>query len=198
MPEMVEVKVPTVGESIQEVQIGQWLKREGEWIAKDDNLVDLETEKASVQVPAPVSGIIRKLHKKPEEFAGIGETIADIVPTDPRLVIEAHIRTDDISRVVQGQPADIRLTAYSHRSTRLVSGRVFYVGADRSVDRATQQTYYVALIEADPASLAAAGANVKLQAGMPAEVFIKGDERTALQYLLEPVTEVLRRAGRER
>ncbi len=61
---MVEVKVPTVGESITEVQIGQWLKREGEWIAKDDNLVDLETEKASVQVPAPVSGILRKISQE--------------------------------------------------------------------------------------------------------------------------------------
>ena len=52
-------------------------------------------------------------------------------------------------------------------------------------------------IEADPASLKAAG-NVALQAGLPAEVYIKGDERTPLQYLLEPVTQVLRRAGRER
>jgi HlyD family type I secretion membrane fusion protein len=126
------------------------------------------------------------------------ETIADIVPADPRLVIEAHIRTDDISRVAHGQPADIRLTAYSHRTTRLVSGHVFYIGADRSVDRNTQQPYYVALVEADPASLAAAGDHVKLQAGMPAEVFIKGDERTALQYLLEPMTAAMRRAGRER
>jgi 2-oxoglutarate dehydrogenase E2 component (dihydrolipoamide succinyltransferase) len=79
---MVEVKVPTVGESIQEVQIGQWLKGEGEWIAKDENLVDLETEKASVQVPSPVAGIVRNIRKRTEEFAGIGETIADIEPSE--------------------------------------------------------------------------------------------------------------------
>jgi epimerase transport system membrane fusion protein len=74
---------------------------------------------------------------------------------------------------------------------------VFYVAADRTLDLATNQAYYVALIEADPASLAKAG-EVKLQAGMPAEVYIKGEERTPLQYLVEPVTQVLRRAGRER
>ena len=74
---------------------------------------------------------------------------------------------------------------------------MFYVSADRLVDRNNGQPYYVAQIEADPASLKAAG-NVALQAGMPAEVYIKGDERTPLQYLLEPVTQVLRRAGRER
>lgn len=79
---MVEVKVPTVGESIQEVQIGQWLKREGEWIAKDDNLVDLETEKASVQVPSPVSGVLRKILKNAEEFAAVGDVIAEIEPSE--------------------------------------------------------------------------------------------------------------------
>lgn len=79
---MVEVKVPTVGESIQEVQIGQWLKREGDWIAKDDNLVDLETEKASVQVPSPVSGVLRKIIKQAEEFAAVGDVIAEIEPSE--------------------------------------------------------------------------------------------------------------------
>ena len=53
------------------------------------------------------------------------------------------------------------------------------------------------MIEADPGSLQAAG-GMALQAGMPAEVYIKGEMRTPLQYLLEPVTQVLRRAGRER
>jgi multidrug efflux pump subunit AcrA (membrane-fusion protein) len=55
----------------------------------------------------------------------------------------------------------------------------------------------VALVEADAASLAQAQ-GVKLQAGMPAEVYIRGEERTPLQYLLEPVTQVLRHAARER
>lgn len=79
---MLEVKVPTVGESIQEVQIGQWLKQEGDWIAKDENLVELETEKAAVQIAAPAAGYIRKLRKKAEEFARVGEVIADIEPAD--------------------------------------------------------------------------------------------------------------------
>ena len=53
------------------------------------------------------------------------------------------------------------------------------------------------MVEADAASLAHAG-EMKLQAGMPAEVYIKGEQRTPLQYLIEPVTQVLRHAGRER
>jgi len=65
------------------------------------------------------------------------------------------------------------------------------------VDRNSSQAWYVVLIEADPASLQSAG-QLALQAGMPAEVFIQGEKRTPLQYLAEPVTMVLNRAGRER
>jgi HlyD family secretion protein len=71
------------------------------------------------------------------------------------------------------------------------------VSADRLLDRATGAPYYTVLIEADSSSLAEAG-ELKLQAGMPAEVYIKAEERTPLQYLLEPLTQVFRRALRER
>ena len=96
-----------------------------------------------------------------------------------------------------GQRADIRYTAFKVRTTPLVNGTVFYVAPDRTLDRATNQAYYVALVEADAASLAQAG-GVPLQAGMPAEVYLKGEERTPLQYLIWPVAQVLRRAARER
>lgn len=79
---MLEVKVPSVGESISEVQIGQWLKQEGEWVDRDENIVDLETEKASVQVPAPESGYLRNIVKQAEEFASVGDTICSIEPAD--------------------------------------------------------------------------------------------------------------------
>ena len=52
-------------------------------------------------------------------------------------------------------------------------------------------------VPADAKSLAAAG-DLKLVAGMPAEVYLKGEQRTPLQYLIEPITQVLDRAGRER
>lgn len=149
-------------------------------------------------IVAPVAGdVINLKFTTPGSMVSPREPIADIVPSNPRLVVEAHIRTEDVSRVQQGQPADIRFTAFKYRTTRLVQGKVFYVAADRTLDRQTNQAFYVALIEADPASLAKAG-EVKLQAGMPADVYITGEERTPLQYLVEPVTQVLRRAGRER
>ncbi|WP_146454562.1 2-oxoglutarate dehydrogenase complex dihydrolipoyllysine-residue succinyltransferase [Rubripirellula tenax] len=78
MSETIQVEVPTVGESISEVQIGQWLKTEGEWVASGEDLVEIETEKASVQIPAPASGFLEGIAKASEEFALIGEVIATI------------------------------------------------------------------------------------------------------------------------
>jgi 2-oxoglutarate dehydrogenase E2 component (dihydrolipoamide succinyltransferase) len=77
---MTEIIVPSVGESISEVQIGQWLKKEGDWVAAGTDLVDLETEKASVQISAPEDGILVKILKKSEEFAAVGDVIASFQP----------------------------------------------------------------------------------------------------------------------
>jgi 2-oxoglutarate dehydrogenase E2 component (dihydrolipoamide succinyltransferase) len=82
MIEMVEVKVPEVGESISEVQIGQWLKADGDWVAAGEDLVDIETEKASVQIPSPESGYLRNVRLGAEEFASVGDVIAEIEPAE--------------------------------------------------------------------------------------------------------------------
>ena len=78
--EAIQVEVPTVGESISEVQIGQWLKAEGDWVNSGEDLVEIETEKASVQIPAPTSGFLRNISKQEEEFAEVGDVIAAIEP----------------------------------------------------------------------------------------------------------------------
>ena len=56
-----ELKIPQAGESIQEVQIGQWLREEGQWVERDDIIVELETDKASMDLPAPVSGLLAEI-----------------------------------------------------------------------------------------------------------------------------------------
>jgi multidrug efflux pump subunit AcrA (membrane-fusion protein) len=73
---------------------------------------------------------------------------------------------------------------------------VTYRSADRLSDRATGAPYYLARVVIDPESLARAG-DLALYPGMPAEVFFKTGERTALAYLIEPLTASLRRAFRE-
>ncbi|HJY78713.1 MAG TPA: HlyD family efflux transporter periplasmic adaptor subunit, partial [Burkholderiales bacterium] len=126
---------------------------------------------------------------------GPRELLMEIVPDEKRLIVEARIRPEDINHVRTGSHADVRLTAYQQRTTPLVPGSVIYVSGDRLVEQNTERPYYVVHIDVPAEGLA--GANLKLQAGMPAEVFIRTDNRTAADYLLAPVTAYLRRAMRE-
>jgi 2-oxoglutarate dehydrogenase E2 component (dihydrolipoamide succinyltransferase) len=71
-----EIKVPSLGESITEVDIGPWLKKEGDSVAKDENLVSLESEKATVDLPAPSAGVLIKILKPKGQVANVGEVIA--------------------------------------------------------------------------------------------------------------------------
>ena len=72
----IELKVPSVGESVTEVQIGEWLKPEGSAVRKDETLVTLESEKATIEFPSPSSGIISKILKPKGAMAAVGEVIA--------------------------------------------------------------------------------------------------------------------------
>ncbi|HEX6415592.1 MAG TPA: HlyD family type I secretion periplasmic adaptor subunit [Burkholderiales bacterium] len=148
------------------------------------------------KIAAPISGEIVGLRIfTAGSVIGPREVLMEIVPQEKRLIVEARIRPEDINHVRPGSEADIRLTAYQSRTTPLVPGSVTYVSGDRLVEQQTGQPYYVVHIDVPEKALGAA--NLKLQAGMPAEVFIRTDTRTALDYLLAPVTAYLRRAMRE-
>jgi 2-oxoglutarate dehydrogenase E2 component (dihydrolipoamide succinyltransferase) len=71
----VELKVPEMGESITEVQIGDWLKSLGEFVRRDEPLVEIESDKATVELPAPVSGTITEVLKQTGETAAVGDVI---------------------------------------------------------------------------------------------------------------------------
>jgi 2-oxoglutarate dehydrogenase E2 component (dihydrolipoamide succinyltransferase) len=72
----IELKIPDVGESIREVQIGRWLKKEGDSIDQDENVVELETDKASMELPAPEAGVLSKILKQQGDTVAVGEVIA--------------------------------------------------------------------------------------------------------------------------
>jgi membrane fusion protein, epimerase transport system len=147
-------------------------------------------------VTAPTAGeVIDLKFTSPGAVVHAGEPIAEIVPSDAKLTIEARIRPEDITRVHRQQYARIKLTAYSNRSTQIVTGEVTYISADRLTDRATNVSYYGLTILVDAASLSSA-TDLRLQAGMPAEVYLEGPTRTALEYLVEPITTIFRRAAR--
>ena len=75
---MAEVKVPEFGDSIQEVQVFQWLKKPGEWVERDEDIVELESEKASQSLPAPVAGVMASVAVAEGEIAKIGDLLCVI------------------------------------------------------------------------------------------------------------------------
>ena len=67
-----EIRVPTLGESVTEATIGKWLKAEGDAVAVDEPLVELETDKVSVEVPAPAAGKLSAISVKEGETVEVG------------------------------------------------------------------------------------------------------------------------------
>jgi 2-oxoglutarate dehydrogenase E2 component (dihydrolipoamide succinyltransferase) len=70
-----ELKVPAVGESVTEVQIGTWLKAVGDGVSADEAVVEIESDKATVELPAPIAGVVARILKKAGETAQVGEVI---------------------------------------------------------------------------------------------------------------------------
>lgn len=125
-----------------------------------------------------------------------GATLMEIVPDNKELVVEARVHVEDIDELHTDMIADIRLSAYQQRSQHLLQGKVTYVSADRLIDEVSRMPYYAVEIKVDADSLRDAE-NVKLLAGMPAEVYIRTTERTFFDYLLAPITQSMRRGMRE-
>lgn len=74
----VEVKVPAVGESVHEVQIVQWHVQEGQFVEKDRDLVEIDSEKASMQIPAPAAGVVSKIMAASGAVVTVGDVIGHI------------------------------------------------------------------------------------------------------------------------
>src|SRR5687767_8365208 len=71
----VELKVPPVGESITEVVIGDWLKSEGQTVTRDEVVAMIETDKVTVELPAPTTGVISKILIPKGQAAAVGDVI---------------------------------------------------------------------------------------------------------------------------
>jgi 2-oxoglutarate dehydrogenase E2 component (dihydrolipoamide succinyltransferase) len=73
-----EIRVPALGESVVEATVGQWFKQAGDVVTADEPLVELETDKVTVEVPAPASGVLAKITVKPGETVAVGALLGAI------------------------------------------------------------------------------------------------------------------------
>jgi HlyD family secretion protein len=150
-------------------------------------------------VKAPENGTITDLRvHTPGGVISPGEALLDLVPEADRLVVEVQVRPEDIDRVREGLPAQVRLLPYKQRRTPLLNATVIYVSADRLVDKRPERSYYTAKLRIDEKELAALGGEVKMVPGMPSEAMIQTGETTVAAYALSPILDSFHRAFREK
>ena len=74
----VEIRVPTLGESVTEATIGQWFKKVGDAVAADEPVVELETDKVTIEIPAPSAGTLESITANPGDTVNVGALIGAI------------------------------------------------------------------------------------------------------------------------
>ena len=129
-----------------------------------------------------------------------GQTLMEIVPDNRSLVIQARVEPPDADDVYQGQKTQVRFVSVGDDSLPLLPGKVRTISADSFTDESSGRSYFRAEIEVAPQELAKVSGVIghgQLRPGLPVEVVLAVRKRTALQYLLEPLTSNFWRSLRE-
>jgi len=158
-------------------------------------IIAIEDTLTRTKVIAPVSGTIMgfELHT----IGGVispARPILEIVPTksNSQLLVVTQVQTKDIDKVKVGLSTEVMFTAFDMRQTHPIDGKVIYLSADTFIDKASGMPYYEAKIEITKRGLEQLKEyEFRLVTGMPAQIMIKLDDRTALSYLIKPFMDMV-------
>jgi len=163
----------------------------------EERMISAKDVLSRMEIRAPLGGVVVDLKFfTPGGVIAPGAPIADIIPQNDKLIVEAQVQPLDIDIVKVGLPARVTLSAFKQRTTPTLDGTVIYVSADSLVDKRTGAPYFSARVEISKEQLDRID-DVELSPGMPADVMIVTGSRTAFQYLFDPLRESMRRAFRE-
>lgn len=160
-------------------------------------LQGLQFDVLNTEVKSPASGLVMGVAV--HTIGGVvaaGTPMMEIVPRDEVLKIEAQIPPHLIDKIKPGLPVDILFTAFDQASTPKISGNLTQVSADVLMDPKTNMPFFKASIDVTPEGMVKLKKN-EIRAGMPAEIFVRSGERTAMNYLLKPLLDRVRRSMTE-
>jgi 2-oxoglutarate dehydrogenase E2 component (dihydrolipoamide succinyltransferase) len=100
---MIDIKVPTVGESISEVTLVKWLKNDGEYVQRDEMIAELESEKATFEVNAEKAGVLKTVGKEGDTL-NIGDVLAQIDETAAKPEAKPQATSDKPKEAPQQEP----------------------------------------------------------------------------------------------
>lgn len=154
-------------------------------------------------IRAPVAG--RVVDLKIYSRGGVvqaGQPILDIVPDAAPLVIKANFQPGDIDGVYEGRTAEVKFMSLHDRDLPILLGNIRNVSADSLANEQSGERYFTAEIMVPPSQIAmlrqVRGGDLGIRPGVPVSVLVKLRQRTALQYLFDPLLETFRRSMRER
>ena len=160
-------------------------------------LQGLQFDVFNTEVKSPSSGLVMGVAV--HTIGGVvaaGTPMMEIVPRDEVLKIEAQIPPHLIDKIKPGLPVDILFTAFDQASTPKIAGKLTQVSADVLMDPKTNLPFFKASIDVTPEGMVKLKKN-EIRAGMPAEIFVRSGERTAMNYLLKPLLDRVRRSMTE-
>ena len=160
-------------------------------------LEGLQFDVLNTKIKSPATGQVMGLAV--HTIGGVvaaGIPMMEIVPRDEVLKIEAQIPPHLIDKIKPGLPVDILFTAFDQVSTPKIAGNLTQVSADVLMDAKTNLPFFKESIAVTPEGMAKLKKN-EIRAGMPAEIFVRSGERTAMNYLLKPLLDRVRRSMTE-
>lgn len=154
---------------------------------------------ARTEIRSPVDGIVNSLAVNTlGAFVNAGGHVADVVPVDDNLLVEAKVKPADIAFIRPGQEATVKITSYDFSIYGGLGGIVEHVSADSIYDEEARETFYIVYIKSENAYLERDGKTYPIIPGMTSQVDILTGKKTILDYLLKPINKARQEALRER
>lgn len=129
----VEVKVPQLSESVSEATLVSWRKKPGEAVKRDENLIDIETDKVVLELPAPADGVLAKIVKNDGESVASGELIA-MIDTEAKATVAPAARAERAA--ASPAPAAAQPVASAAAPPRAASPAASKIAAEKGLDTA--------------------------------------------------------------
>ena len=151
-----------------------------------------------IQIRASRSGTIQNL--RVTTVGGVvrtGEPLAELVPDEDNLVVNAEVSPTDADAIDAGMEAEVRFSAFHGYTLPLILGRVESVSRDRIMDEQTKQPFFLARVVVEQKEIPAIIRD-RIKAGMPVEVMVPTGERTVMNYLIRPLRNRASSAFREK
>src|SRR6266568_3090575 len=180
---MADIRVPALGESVTEATIGKWFKKPGDAVAVDEPLVELETDKVTIEVPAPAAGVLGEISAKDGDTVAVGALLGEI-----KEGAAAAVKSSDAPSDAPLAPSVRKLAAESGVDAASVAGS----GKDGRVTKGDM----LAAIEraaAQPTPVAATAAAVQLRAPTPPDDAAR-EERVRMTRLRQTIARRLKDA----